>query len=114
MATETCFLASLSISRCNQNCRSHRNVASIAAEILFNEPTMTSANLFRELSDPVNYLDLILEDPLMSVDAQRGLIGEIDFLLYLIQRCKGIPVRNAINSWKMKHVILIETESHSK
>jgi hypothetical protein len=41
------------------------NVATIAAELLFNEPTMTSANLFRELSDPVNYLDLILEDPLM-------------------------------------------------
>jgi hypothetical protein len=78
------------------------NVATIAAELLFNEPTMTSANLFRELSDPVNYLDLILEDPLMSVDAQRGLIGEIHFLLYLIQRCgaQGIPVRNAINSWK--------------
>ena len=72
------------------------NVATIAAELLFNEPTMTSANLFRELSDPVNYLDLILEDPLMSVDAQKGLIGEIHFLLYLIQRCgaQGIPVRN--------------------
>ena len=78
------------------------NVATIAADILDNEPTTTPAQLFRELSDPVDYLNLILEDPLMSVDAQRGLIGEIRFLLFLLQRCgeEGIPANNALNSWK--------------
>ena len=77
-------------------------VALRSAEIIDNNPDISTDQLLRELLDPVDYLDLILEDPLMSVNAQRGLIGEIRFLLDLLHRCGelGIPATNAISAWK--------------
>lgn len=78
------------------------NVAEVAAEILRNQPDTSPTVLFNQLSSPVDYLGLILEDPVMSVDAQRGLIGEIFFLLKLLVICgnHGISPGRAISSWK--------------
>ena len=77
-------------------------VALRAGEMLANDPEISPDQLLRELLSPVDYFELILEDPLMSINAQRGLIGEICFLLDLLHRCgeMGIPATNAISAWK--------------
>jgi hypothetical protein len=77
------------------------NVAEQAEKILVADPTLSSEALLDSLRNP-DYLSLILEDPLLSLGKQIGLVGELQFLEKLIDRADATRVSRgkAFSAWK--------------
>jgi hypothetical protein len=77
------------------------NVAEEAEKLLTANPRLSEEALLDGLRDP-DYLSLILEDPLLSVGKQIGLVGELLFLKNLIDRADatGISRTKAFSAWK--------------
>jgi hypothetical protein len=77
------------------------SVAEQAEKLLHATPTLSSEALLDSLQNP-DYLRMILEDPLLSVGKQIGLVGELQFLEKLIDRADatGVPRVKAFSAWK--------------
>jgi hypothetical protein len=91
----------ISLPKTDQNAESIVTVANRAEELVSANPSISEEELMINLQDP-NYLGFILEDALLSIPKQIGLVGELDFFSLLVKRAKAqkISISKAFACWR--------------
>ena len=91
----------ISLPKTDQNAESIVTVATEAEKFVSANPSISEEELMISLQDP-NYLGFILEDALLSIPKQIGLVGELQFFFLLVQRAKAkkIPISKAFACWR--------------